>query len=261
MSDTEFTNRTALVSGAAGGIGGAVATALAAHGATVAAVDRDEAGVATVAEKLTAEGHRAAGFTADVRDSAAVDEVVEQVERTLGPIEILVSCAGVLRCAPIVELSDEDWNETFAVNTTGAFHLVRAVARRMVGRRSGSIVTVASNSATVPRAQMGAYAASKAATMMLTKCLGVELADAGIRCNIVSPGSTDTAMQRQMWHEGIGRDSVIDGDMTKYRLGIPLRRIADPADIADAVTFLASDRARHITMHDLCVDGGATLGA
>lgn len=257
----DFADRTALVTGAAGGIGAAVARALATRGASVAAADSDAVGLDTVVDKLSADGHRTTAFAVDVRNSAAVEDVVDRVESSLGPIDVLVNCAGVLRCAPIVDLTDEDWTETIAINTSGPFHVSRAVARRMVPRRSGSIVTVASNSARVPRTQMGAYAASKAATIMLTKCLGLELSGYGIRCNVVSPGSTDTRMQQQMWRDGIGRDAVIDGDLATYRLGIPLGELADPTDIAEAVAFLASDRAKHITMHDLCVDGGATLGA
>ncbi|MFD5456818.1 SDR family oxidoreductase, partial [Streptomyces olivaceus] len=130
----------------------------------------------------------------------------------------------------------------------------------------GAVVTVASNAAGVPRAGMAAYAASKAASVMFTKCLGLEVAPLGVRCNTVSPGSTLTEMQRAMWEHApggaeAGRRGVIEGDLAAYRTGIPLGRIAEPADVADAVVFLASDRARHITMHDLYVDGGATLRA
>ena len=96
---------------------------------------------------------------------------------------------------------------------------------------------------------------------MLTKCLGLELAPYNIRCNTVSPGSTDTPMQRSMWSDETGAQAVIDGSLETYRLGIPLRRLAKPEDIAEAVLFLASDKARHITMHDLRVDGGASLDA
>ncbi|TYB50613.1 SDR family oxidoreductase [Nonomuraea sp. PA05] len=109
-----------------------------------------------------------------------------------------------------------------------------------------------------------AYAASKAAARMFTRCLGLEVARHGIRCNVVSPGSTDTAMLRALW-SGEDPDEALSatlaGDPGAFRVGIPLGRVADPADIADAVVFLCSERARHITMHDLLVDGGATLRA
>jgi 2,3-dihydro-2,3-dihydroxybenzoate dehydrogenase len=108
---------------------------------------------------------------------------------------------------------------------------------------------------------MAAYCASKAASAMFTRCLGLELASYGVRCNVVSPGSTETSMLHALWHDESGRAATLGGSPADFRLGIPLGRIAAPEDIAEAVTFLASARARHITMHDLRVDGGATLGS
>lgn len=259
MEGNGIAGKVALVTGAAQGIGAAVVEELLGHGASVAAVDsqadRLDALVATLSS-----GHKLAGYPTDVRDSAASDATVDRVVAELGPIDILVNVAGVLRTGPVVELSDEDWSTVFDVNAGGVFHFSRAVARHMVARRSGVIVTVASNAAGVPRMNMAAYAASKAATTMFTKCLGLELAGHGIRCNVVAPGSTDTDMQRGMWADGNGAQAVLDGSPDTYKVGIPLRRMAEPADIADAVAFLVSDRARHITMHDLYVDGGAALG-
>ncbi|MDG4865213.1 2,3-dihydro-2,3-dihydroxybenzoate dehydrogenase [Streptomyces sp. T-3] len=259
MTERELEGRIALVTGAGQGIGEAVTRALAERGARVVAVDLNPGAVKEVEASYT-EGEVVA-HAVDVADAAAVDALIDEVERTVGPLDILVNVAGVLRPAPVVELTDTDWAETFAVNTNGVFHTARAAARRMTARRSGSIVTVGSNAAGVPRTSMAAYAASKAAATMFTKCLGLELARSQVRCNVVSPGSTDTAMQRQLWTEPdeAAARRVIDGDPGTYRVGIPLGRIADPTDIAEAVAFLVSDRARHITMHDLYVDGGATL--
>ncbi|WP_199550754.1 2,3-dihydro-2,3-dihydroxybenzoate dehydrogenase [Streptomyces sp. N35] len=259
MTERELEGRLALVTGAGQGIGEAVTRALAERGARVVAVDRNPVAVKEVEAAYT--GGEVVARAVDVTDATAVEALVDEVERTLGPLAILVNVAGVLRPAPVVELSDTDWAETFAVNTDGVFHTSRAAARRMAGRRSGSIVTVGSNAAGVPRTSMAAYAASKAAATMFTKCLGLELARAQVRCNVVSPGSTNTAMQRQLWTEPdeAATRRVVDGDPASYRVGIPLGRIADPVDIAEAVAFLVSDRARHITMHDLYVDGGATL--
>ncbi|MFF8957610.1 2,3-dihydro-2,3-dihydroxybenzoate dehydrogenase [Streptomyces sp. NPDC014894] len=264
-SGGEFAGRVALVTGAGQGIGAAVTRALAALGATVAATDRAADTLSAVASEQAGEPGRDPGrvraYPLDVTDAGAVESTVARVERELGPIDILVNVAGVLRTAPVVEMTDRDWADTFAVNTTGVFHLSRAVVARMTPRRSGCVVTVASNAAGIPRPRMAAYAASKAAAVMFTKCLGLESARDGIRCNVVAPGSTDTPMQRALWTDESGPARVIDGDPSPaaYRTGIPLGRIAAPEDIADAVVFLASDRARQITMHDLYVDGGATL--
>lgn len=260
MNDAGIKGRVALITGAAEGIGEAVARALAGLGAIVAAMDKNADRLGERVANLVAGGCHAAAFPADVSDSEAVDEAVDRIERDMGPIEILVNVAGLLRTGTIESLGDEDWAATFAVNSTGVFYVSRSVARRMVPRRSGSIVTVSSNAAGVPRMNMAAYAASKAAATMLTKCLGLELARHNIRCNVVSPGSTDTAMQRSLWPDENGAQAVIAGSLEAFRAGIPLKKLATPSDIADAVVFLVSDRARHITMHDLCVDGGATLG-
>ncbi|WUQ83174.1 2,3-dihydro-2,3-dihydroxybenzoate dehydrogenase [Kitasatospora purpeofusca] len=274
MQQSELAGAVAMVTGAGQGIGAAVTRALVAAGAVVAAVDRNPGPLAELADELSGRpvesvpGGGASGgpvhpYLLDVSDAAAVESTVELMESQLGPIGILVNVAGILRVAPAVELTDQDWADSFAVNTTGVFHTTRAVGRRMAGRGGGAIVTVGSNAAGVPRTGMAAYAASKAAATMYTRCLGLELGRSGVRCNIVSPGSTDTEMQRGLWQDdaAAAERRVIDGDPTSYRVGIPLGRIAQPADIAEAVTFLVSDRARHITMHDLYVDGGATLRA
>ncbi|WP_426752085.1 2,3-dihydro-2,3-dihydroxybenzoate dehydrogenase [Myxococcus sp. Y35] len=252
--------RVALVTGAAQGIGAAVARALA-EDAIIAAVDTNAERLSARVADLRAQGFHAEAYPASVSDVTAVEAVVDQVERTLGPIEVLANVAGVLRTGPTLSYRDEDWAFTFSVNTLGVFQVSRAVARRMVPRRRGAIVTVGSNAASTPRTQMAAYAASKAASSMFTKCLGLELAPHGIRCNVVSPGSTDTEMQRALWSDENGAQAVIAGSPEAYRLGIPLQRIASPEDIAHAVRFLVSDAARHITLHDLRVDGGATLDA
>ncbi|WP_110933225.1 2,3-dihydro-2,3-dihydroxybenzoate dehydrogenase [Paenibacillus bouchesdurhonensis] len=260
MEHAGIKGKVALVTGAAQGIGEAVVRALAEAGAIVAAVDLNGEAVASLTNELLTRGSQAAAFAVDVADSRAVEAVVGRIEQMLGPIEILVNVAGILRIASVEELRDEDWAAVFAVNANGVFHVSRSVVKRMALRQSGSIVTVGSNAGAVPRMHMSAYCASKAAAAMFTKCLGLEQASNHIRCNIVSPGSTDTAMQRKLWNDPDGPQSVIAGTSEAFRLGIPLGRIAEPSDIADAVMFLASDKARHITMLDLCIDGGATLG-
>jgi 2,3-dihydro-2,3-dihydroxybenzoate dehydrogenase len=250
-----FHDNTAVVTGAAGGIGAAIVRALVEQGVSVAAVDVTPDGLAKL------EGDLVTTFAADVTDSAAVAALVEDVEARLGPIGALVNAAGVLRTGRAHRLTDEDWATTFAVNTTGVFNVCRAVAARMIPRRGGAIVTVASNAAGIARMDMAAYAASKAAATSFTRCLGLELAEHGIRCNVVAPGSTHTPMLTGLWDEGDAIRASIEGVPSAFRTGIPLGRVAQPSDVADAVLYVLSDRAAHITMQTLTVDGGAALGA
>lgn len=249
----------AVVTGAAGGIGAEVARALAATGVPVALLDRDIMALWELAAGLEGSDGGVLAVAVDVTDSADVDTAIAKVEAELGPIAYLVNGAGVLRSGPASELTDEEWDATFAVNASGVFHVSRSVARLMIPRGRGSIVTIASNAALTPRTSMAAYAASKAASAMFTKCLGLELARHGIRCNVVAPGSTRTPMLTALQGDAAERASV-EGVPEAYRVGIPLGRIAEPAHIADAVLFLLSERSAHITMHDLTVDGGAALG-
>ncbi|GAA0930224.1 2,3-dihydro-2,3-dihydroxybenzoate dehydrogenase [Nonomuraea longicatena] len=249
-----------VVTGAAGGIGAAVARALGERGSVVAAVDSDASRLSRTTAKLNADGLRAVGYAVDVARRADVESMVEAVERDLGPVDHLVNCAGVLRLGGVRDLTQDDWAASFAVNTTGVFNTSQALVERMVPRAGGAIVTVVSNAAATPRTDMAAYAASKAAAAAFTRCLGLEVAAHGIRCNLVAPGSTDTRMLRSMWADERGPRRTLDGDLGSYRLGIPLRRLARAEDIAAAVLFLLSEQAVHITMHTLTVDGGATLG-
>lgn len=192
-------------------------------------------------------------------------ENVRQVCRQLlsddqGP-DVLVNAAGILRMGALETLSDEDWQQCLNVNVGGAFHLLREVIPHFKQQRRGAIVTVGSNAAHVPRMQMGAYCASKAALASLSHCAGLELAAYGVRCNLVSPGSTDTLMQRALWRDASSEQRTIQGFPEQHKLGIPLGKIARAEEIASAVVFLASDLASHITLQDIVVDGGATLAA
>lgn len=250
----ELAGQVAVVTGAAQGIGAAITRRLATAGACVAALDRQWADSPNLPK-----GCRA--YRVDVRDAAEITRALDQVEQDLGPVTVLVNNAGVLHLASVLETTEEQWEATFSVNVDGVRRMSTAVARLMVPRRRGSIVTVASNAGNTPRTQMGAYCASKAASAMFTKVLGLELAKHGVRCNVVAPGSTLTDMQRQLWDGPDGMQATIAGTPEHYKLPIPLGRVAAPEDIAEAVCFLASDRARHITLHQLVVDGGATLGA
>ncbi|MEU5959447.1 2,3-dihydro-2,3-dihydroxybenzoate dehydrogenase [Streptomyces sp. NPDC047525] len=252
--------RVAVVTGAAGGIGAAVVRVLAEQGAVVAAVDLMADRLEVMVKELGADGLTVHAFPADVSDPDEVRAVVREVEERLGPVDHLANAAGVLRPAGIGDITAADWGDTFAVNATGVFLMSQAVVEGMVARSSGSIVTIASNAAGTARTNMAAYAASKAAALTFTKCLGLEVGRHGVRCNVVSPGSTDTAMLRTLWAGADGAQDAIDGNLAAYKVGIPLQKIARPEDIADAVVFLLSDAAGHVTLENLTVDGGATLG-
>ncbi|MGH3689975.1 MAG: SDR family oxidoreductase [Microbacterium sp.] len=234
------------VTGAAGGIGSAVVERFRRDGRTVVGVDR-------------APG-AAVSHTLDVTDREAVEATVSAVERECGPIDILVNAAGILRVGDVLDSDPDDFTALLAVNTVAVATVSRAVAARMTPRRRGAIVTVTSNAAGVPRAGMAAYGASKAAAASFTTALALELAPVGIRCNIVAPGTTRTPMLAETGHDVDAAVALaVSGDPARSKLGIPLGRVAEPLDIAEAVAFFASDAARHITMQQLYVDGGASL--
>ncbi|WP_263078095.1 2,3-dihydro-2,3-dihydroxybenzoate dehydrogenase [Endozoicomonas sp. Mp262] len=255
-----FYNKVALITGAAQGIGKTVAESLAKKGATVALLDINTEALETLESELLTAGYKASIYTVDIGNSHQVNEAITCIESQLGPIDMLVNVAAILRMGNLTELSDNDWNATLTTNTTGFFNTCRVIGKLMKERRQGVIVNVSSNAAKTPRTGMGAYAASKAAISQLTRCLGLELAEYGIRCNLVSPGSTDTPMQRILWTDDTMPEQILKGSPESYRLGIPLQKIATPQDIANTILFLLSDDAGHITMEEITVDGGATLG-
>ncbi len=247
-----------MITGAVGGIGAAVARAFADAGAQVLLTDLDP----SVEEAALALQGR--GIVSDVADRGAVADLVAAAPGLLGgPLTTVVHTAAVLAVGPIGAIDDEEWDRLLAVNLTATMALLRATVGAVAN--GGSITVVSSNAAAAPRVGLGAYGATKAAVTSLVRSAGLEVARRGVRANIITPGSTDTPMLRGMWPESSSasaRDSeaeVIAGTPAEFRLGIPLGRLARPEDIAASAVFLASDAARHITLHDLRVDGGATL--
>ncbi|QMV14164.1 2,3-dihydro-2,3-dihydroxybenzoate dehydrogenase [Vibrio spartinae] len=251
-------NETVLLTGASQGIGYAVLERLLAEGYKVVATDRCmDALESKLGDFKRAYGEQLDWYAIDLLDRQLAQQVAQLCREY--HFDHFVSCAGVLNIGNVHAMAAEDIRQMFDINTFGALTMIQHVAEGMKHRQSGSIVVIGSNSANTPRLNIGAYAASKSALQMLVKCTALELAEYGIRCNIVSPGSTRTEMQTQLWHDNYGEQQVIEGNLEQYRLGIPLKTMAEPVDIANAVLFLMSDSARQITMHDLRVDGGATL--
>ena len=228
----------AVITGACGGIGESVAHALAKEGLSLALLDNNATQLATLVATLQ-DNHPQpiAGFTVDVADDRCVAEAFTAVGHQLGPVGYLVNGAGVLCHASVAETQPQDWAKTFAVNATGVFNTSRHAANLMMAQRKGSIVTIASNAARVPRATMAAYCASKAAAQAFTYALGLEVAPYGIRCNVVAPGSTDTPMLRGMWHSESDKQNTLNGNPQQFRIGIPLNKVATAEEIAAAVCF------------------------
>ncbi|RDI50177.1 SDR family oxidoreductase [Nocardia mexicana] len=252
-----------VVTGAAAGIGAAIATELATGAEVLSLWDRDpqvRRSAQEIATRTTGSVH---AVEVDVTDAKAVATAFDRLTAEHGTPEVVVHAAGVMASGTALDVTPEAWERSLSVNATGVMQVAQRAAREMVTAGRGAIVVVSSNAATAPRVGLAAYGAAKAAATAFTRSLALQVAPHGVRVNLVSPGSTDTPMLRGMYGDGplddAARESLLDGDPEVYRLGIPLRRIASPADIAAAVRFLVSDDARHITMHDLRVDGGATL--
>ncbi|WP_459207465.1 2,3-dihydro-2,3-dihydroxybenzoate dehydrogenase [Pseudomonas sp. MLB6B] len=253
-----FIGKTIAVTGAARGIGAAVAERLLAEGATVIALDQDGAGLEAIAQVLGSQAFKPC--VVDITEQQQVASLIDRMDRQY-PLDGLVNAAGILDAAPFAQLSAQAWRRLFEVNVHGTFHVCQAVARCMLLRGRGAIVNVASNAATTPRVNLSGYCASKAAVAMLTRCIGLELGAQGVRCNVVSPGSTRTAMLHQLSGDDDGLEQrVVRGDLALHRIGIPLGKIAEPQDIAAGIVFLLSDDANHITLQNLVMDGGATFG-
>jgi 2,3-dihydro-2,3-dihydroxybenzoate dehydrogenase len=190
----EFDRKTAVVTGACGAVGGEVVAELAARGALVTAVDRDGRGLCDLVERLQRDGLRVAGRQVDIASGPAVESLVDQVEREVGPLDIAVNAADLLRTGSATGLTDDDWAQSFAINSHAVFHLSRAAASRMVPRRGGAIVTVAT---TLPAHQPGfaAYTASKAAATAYATGLAAEVALHGVRCTVITPARPETPLR------------------------------------------------------------------
>ena len=248
---TKLTDRVAIVTGAAAGIGKAIALAFAREGADVGVNYLDDRGAAEkVAQEIRGGGRRAALVQGDVAQAASAQAMVAQVVRELGGVDVLVNNAGVYPRVPLLEMRESDWDLVLDVNLKGGFFCAQAAARAMIaGRRRGSVINMASQA--IRGAVRGVhYSASKGGVVAMTRAMALELAPHGIRVNAIAPGLTDTAQPRY---------GNTEEELAVMATAVPLGRMAQPEDIAGIAVFLASDEAGHVTGQTLHVNGGSFM--
>ncbi|GEO84808.1 MULTISPECIES: SDR family NAD(P)-dependent oxidoreductase [Alphaproteobacteria] len=236
--------KTAVITGAGGGIGQALARAFAAQGVRVVLVDRGEDRTAPLAAEL---GQGAFALACDLSRPEEIASAAERVE-TDGGADILVNNAGILRPGPLDSVSEADWSAMLSVNLTGYMLAAQAFGRGMATRGAGALVHIASIAGSEPQPASGAYSASKAAILMLSRQLAYEWGPKGIRSNTVSPGLVRTPLSEAFYADAETK--------ARREAMVPLRRISTPEDMADVALFIASPRASYVTGQDIVVDGG-----
>jgi len=242
----DLTGQTALVTGASGGIGGAIARALHGQGAEVTLAGTRAPALAALAEEL---GERVHTIAADLADPIAADRLVRDAEGAMGRLDILVSNAGITRDALALRLKDEDWQAVLDVNLTAGFRLARAALRGMVRRRHGRIICITSIVGITGNAGQANYAASKAAMIGMAKSLAAEVATRGVTVNCIAPGMIATAMTEKLTAE----------QQQRLAAAIPMGRPGTPGEIAAAAVFLAAAESAYITGQTLHVNGGMAM--
>jgi NAD(P)-dependent dehydrogenase (short-subunit alcohol dehydrogenase family) len=251
-------DQVAIVTGAGQGIGKACALALAEAGAHVVAVDINAPNAEATAEAVGAFQRRSLALGADVGDLAQIDGMVRQTMDKFGRIDILVNNAGVTRRADVMDLTEQDWDRIHRVNAKGVFFCLQRVAREMIPRRNGRIISIASIAGKGYAGSSNvAYAASKGAVISMTRLAALQLARHNINVNAICPGVTRTALSDDNLRVRAGQEGVSIDEMERRRAQvIPLQRANDPEDIAAMAVFLASPGARNITGQSYNVDGG-----
>jgi len=247
-----LTGKVAIVTGAAQGIGRAIAARLADEGAKVALADIQVASAENAAAEIRSGGAAAIAVALDVTRLDDAIAAADRVERELGPIDILVNNAGWDVVIPFVESTPELWDKVIAINFRGMLNCCKAVAPRMQARGAGKIVSISSDAARVGSSGEAVYAGCKAAIIGFSKTLARELAANRINVNVVCPGPTDTALLKNAM---AGREKVLES----MARGIPFRRLGQPADLAGAVAFFASSDSDFVTGQVLSVSGGLTM--
>ncbi|GAP62837.1 3-oxoacyl-[acyl-carrier protein] reductase [Ardenticatena maritima] len=242
-------NKTAIITGAAHGIGRATALRFAAEGARVAVADLDAEGAQRVADAIAAQGGTALAVVVNVRDRASVDAMVRTVLDAWGRIDILVNNAGIIRDAQLLKLSPDDFQAVLDVNITGVFHCTQAVAPHMVAQGAGVILNASSVVALYGNFGQTNYVASKSAVIGMTKVWARELGRKGVRVNAVAPGFIETRMTA----------GIPEKVIAKLLERVPLGRMGTPDEVAAAYLWLASDEASYVNGHVLSVDGGAVI--
>jgi NAD(P)-dependent dehydrogenase (short-subunit alcohol dehydrogenase family) len=254
-----FEDRTAIVTGAARGMGQAVAAGFLAEGAAVVMLDRDARGVESTAAALDPGGGRTLARSCDVTSAADAEAAVAAAVSRFGGVDCLVNCAGVLSLAPFAELTEEQWDAVMDVNAKGVFLMMRAVLPALEASGVGSIVNVASQSGKRGEALLAHYCASKAAVILLTRAAALELAPA-VRVNSVCPGYVDTAMQDQAAaYVAAETGTPVSELMGEWVKEVPMGRFQQAGDVAKLVLFLASEDASEITGEDVNITGGLMM--
>jgi len=242
----DLSGKCALVTGASGGIGGAIARALHAQGAKVTLAGTRRDALDMLAGEL---GECAWVETAQLADPAAPDILVKAAESAMGQVDILINNAGLTRDGLALRMKDEDWLSVIEVNLTASFRLARAVLRGMMKRRSGRIIGIASVVGVTGNAGQANYAASKAGMIGMSKALALEIASRNVTVNCIAPGFISTAMT----------DALSEEQRSKATAAVPVGRFGTPLEVAAAAVFLASDEAAYITGHTLHVNGGIAM--
>jgi 2-hydroxycyclohexanecarboxyl-CoA dehydrogenase len=250
-----FENKTVIVTGGGGGIGGATCRRFGREGARVAVFDLNHEAAIKVAADIQQAGGRAETFDCDITRRPSVDAAVAAAESKLGPIDVLVNNAGWDVFRPFTKTEPAQWDKLIAINLTGALHMHHAVLPGMSARKSGRIVNIASDAARVGSSGEAVYAACKGGLVAFSKTIAREHARHGITVNVVCPGPTDTALFAD-YKEGAGNPEKLEEAL---RRSIPLGRIGQPDDLPGAILFFASDDAIYVTGQVLSVSGGLTM--